>query len=128
MTQQKPRKPRTTFTIEQKLDYAKLMVNENYINKQIMEISGAGPTAVTRWKKQYLAELNGQTLDHGKANDDRTTRNTIFKETSSMVKVVLGFLGFYCVMINLLILYYKAINVSKIVRSLHFAPSPKKDY
>jgi hypothetical protein len=25
MTQQKPRKPRTTFTIEQKLDYAKLM-------------------------------------------------------------------------------------------------------
>jgi hypothetical protein len=37
-----------------------------------------------------------------------------------MVKVVLGFLGFYCVMINLLILYYKAINVSKIVRSLHF--------
>ncbi len=58
------------------------MVNENYINKQIMEISGAGSTAVTRWKKQYLAELNGQTLDHGKANDDRTTRNTIFKETT----------------------------------------------
>ncbi len=67
MTQQKPKKPRTTFTIKQKLDYAKLMVNENYTNKQIIEISGAGPTAVTRWKKQYLAELNGQTPDHGKA-------------------------------------------------------------
>jgi transposase len=35
----------------------KLMVNENYTNKQIIEISGAGPTAVIRWKKQYLAEL-----------------------------------------------------------------------
>jgi hypothetical protein len=29
------RKQRTTFTTEQKLDYAKLMVNENYTNKQI---------------------------------------------------------------------------------------------
>ncbi len=59
MTQPKPRKQRTTFTVEQKLDYAKLMVNENYTNRHIMEISGAGPTAVNRWKKQYLAELNG---------------------------------------------------------------------
>jgi hypothetical protein len=48
--------PQTNFTIEQKLDYAKLMVNENYINKKIMAISGAGPSAVTRWKRQYLAE------------------------------------------------------------------------
>ena len=67
MTQSKPRKQRTTFTIEQKLDYAKLMVNENYTNKQIMEISGAGPTAVTRWKKQYLAELDGKTPQSSKA-------------------------------------------------------------
>lgn len=67
MTQIKPRKQRTTFTIEQKLDYAKLMVNENYTNKQIIEISGAGPTAVTRWKKQYLAELDGKTPQSGKA-------------------------------------------------------------
>jgi transposase len=49
--------PQTNFTIEQKLDYAKLMVNENYINKKIMVISGAGPSAVTRWKRQYLAEI-----------------------------------------------------------------------
>jgi transposase len=43
------------------------MVNENYTNKQIIEISGAGPTAVIRWKKQYLAELNGQAPTSGKA-------------------------------------------------------------
>ncbi|MBT4731063.1 IS3 family transposase, partial [Candidatus Woesearchaeota archaeon] len=49
------------FTVEQKLDYVKLMVNEGYTNKQIIDISGAGPTAVARWKKQYLAELDGQT-------------------------------------------------------------------
>ena len=49
--------PQTNFTIEQKLDYAKLMVNENYINKKIMAISGAEPSAVTRWKRQYLAEI-----------------------------------------------------------------------
>jgi len=35
------------------------MVNEDYTNKQIMEISGAGESAVKRWKKQYWDELNG---------------------------------------------------------------------
>jgi len=59
MTQVKTRKKRVMFSVEQKLDYVKLMVNEGYTNKQIIEISGAGPTAVARWKKQYLAELNG---------------------------------------------------------------------
>jgi len=63
----KQRKPRITFTIEQKLDYAKLMVNEGYSNKQIMKISGAGPTAVARWKNQYLEELNGVTPEGKKA-------------------------------------------------------------
>jgi transposase len=67
MTQSKTRKQRTTFTVEQKLDYAKLMVHENYTNKQIIEISGAGPTAIIRWKKQYLAEINGQTPESAKA-------------------------------------------------------------
>ena len=28
---------------------------------------GAGPSAVTRWKKQYLAEINGQTPKSSKA-------------------------------------------------------------
>ena len=53
--------------VEQKLDYDKLMVNEGYTNKQIIEIPGKGPTAVARWKEQYLAELNGQTPTTGKA-------------------------------------------------------------
>ena len=32
-----------------------------------MAISGAGPSAVTRWKQQYLAEINGQTPESSKA-------------------------------------------------------------
>ena len=67
MTQVKTRKQCVMFTVEQKLDYVKLMVNEGYTNKQIIEISGAGPTAIARWKNQYLAELNGQTPTTGKA-------------------------------------------------------------
>jgi transposase len=59
MTSNTPRKPRTTFTIEQRLEYAKLMVNEGYTNRQVREISGAGETAVSRWKQQYLQEING---------------------------------------------------------------------
>ena len=47
--------------------YVKLMINEGYTNRQIIDISGAGPTAVARWKKQYLAELDGQTPQSGKA-------------------------------------------------------------
>ena len=42
MTQVKTRKKRVMFTVEQKLDYVKLMVNEGCTNKQIIEISGAG--------------------------------------------------------------------------------------
>ena len=56
MTQQKTRKQRVTFSVEQKLDYVNLMINKGYTNRQIIEISGAGPTAVARWKKQYLSE------------------------------------------------------------------------
>ncbi len=63
----KQRKQRLSFTVEQKLDYAKLMVNEGYTNQQIMEISGAGSTAVSRWKKQYLDELSGITPEGKKA-------------------------------------------------------------
>ncbi len=61
MTKTTTAKPKITFTTEQRLDYAKLMVNEGYTNKQIMEISGAGDSAVRRWKKQYVDELNGNT-------------------------------------------------------------------
>jgi transposase len=61
------RKERTTFTAEQKLEYAKLMINEGYTNKQIRDISGAGETVISRWKKQYLAEIDGQTPQGKKA-------------------------------------------------------------
>ena len=71
----KSRKERANFTIEQKLDYAKLMVNENYSNKKIIAISGAGPSAVTRWKKQYLAEISGQTPKSSKAKKYNRSRN-----------------------------------------------------
>ena len=63
----KRRKQRLSFTVEQKLDYAKLMANEGYSNQQIMEISGAASTTVSRWKKQYLDELDGITHEGKKA-------------------------------------------------------------
>lgn len=55
------KKQRLNFTPEQKLDYVKLMLEEGYTNKQIVDISGACSSAVTRWKRQYLDELNGKT-------------------------------------------------------------------
>jgi transposase len=61
------KKQRLSFTVEQRRDYAKLMVEEGYSYKQIMEISGAGQTAVSRWKKQYIDELNGNTPTGKKA-------------------------------------------------------------
>jgi transposase len=61
------RKQKVSLLVAQKLEYAKLMVNEGYSNKQIMEASGAGESAVSRWKKQYLAELSGQTPEGKKA-------------------------------------------------------------
>ncbi len=47
MSGTKQRKPRISFMPEQRLEYAKLMVNEGYSNKKIREISGAGETAVS---------------------------------------------------------------------------------
>lgn len=45
------RKERINLTSAQKLEYAKLMVEEIYSNKAIMELSGVGATAVSRWKR-----------------------------------------------------------------------------
>jgi transposase len=42
------RKNRKDFTPDQRLEYAKLMVEEQYSNQQVMDLSGAGPTAVSR--------------------------------------------------------------------------------
>ena len=57
------RKARIKITPDQKLEYAKLMVDEHYTNQQIIDLSGAGPTAVSRWKKQYLAEQRGEVAE-----------------------------------------------------------------
>lgn len=67
MSERKQIKPRVEVTLEQKLEYAKLMVDEGYSNKKIMEISGASDSAVSRWKRQYMAELKGQTPEGKKA-------------------------------------------------------------
>jgi len=49
MTSTNTRKFKIIFTVEQRLEYAKLMVDEGYSNKQVMEISGVGASAVTRF-------------------------------------------------------------------------------
>ena len=54
------RKTRIKLTPAQKLEYVKLMVEENYSKKQIIELSGASSSAVVRWEKQYLAEKKGE--------------------------------------------------------------------
>ncbi|MFT6373179.1 MAG: transposase [Paraglaciecola sp.] len=59
----KVRKVRQTFTPAQKLKCAKLMAEENYTNQQMMDLSGAGSTAVSRWKKQFLAEHRGEVVE-----------------------------------------------------------------
>ncbi len=61
------RKARINIPLEQKLEYARMMVDNGYTNKQIMEICGAGATAVRRWKKQYIEELKGITPEGKKA-------------------------------------------------------------
>lgn len=58
------RKSRVQVSAQQKYEYAKLMVEEGYSNQQIMELSGAGDTAVGRWKRQYLQEQAGQPASH----------------------------------------------------------------
>ncbi len=39
------------------------MIIENYTHQQVMDISGAGYTAVARWKEQYLAEQKGEPIE-----------------------------------------------------------------
>ena len=48
MSDEKHSKPRITVSPGQKLEYAKLMVDEGYTNQQVIEISGACSSAVTR--------------------------------------------------------------------------------
>lgn len=46
------RKIRVSYTAQQRYEYAKLILNEGYNNKQIMEICGVGATEIMSWKKQ----------------------------------------------------------------------------
>lgn len=55
------RKQKITISPAQKLEYAKLMVEENYTYKQIQTMSGACSSAVARWKRRYKLELSGHT-------------------------------------------------------------------
>lgn len=50
-----------------KLEIAKLMVEQDYTLQQACEVAGAGPTAVKRWRQQYLAEQAGTPLPHMRA-------------------------------------------------------------
>ncbi|MDF1689006.1 MAG: hypothetical protein P1U35_05295 [Cycloclasticus sp.] len=59
----KTRKISRNFTLAQKLEYVKLMIEEHYSNRQVLELSGAGPTSVPRWKKQYLAGQRGEVTE-----------------------------------------------------------------
>lgn len=61
------RKVKVNISPSQKLEYTKLMVEENYTYKQIQDISGACSSAVARWKRQYKAELSGHTPEKSNA-------------------------------------------------------------
>jgi transposase len=68
------KKTRIKITPAQKLEYAKLMVDEDYSVKQIIELSGACSSAVARWKKQHLSELEGVVQSNKTALDPQERR------------------------------------------------------
>lgn len=68
------RKDRVKVSLAQKLEYAKLMIEDNYSNQQIIDLSGASSSAVVRWKKQYLAEKKGNTPEGKVALDPQMRR------------------------------------------------------
>lgn len=69
---EKNRKDRVDLSHKQKHEYARLMVEDSYTNKQIMQMSGAGASAVARWKKQYLSEQSGHFItDKIPLDDDK---------------------------------------------------------
>jgi transposase len=61
------RKAKVNISPAQKLEYAKLMVDDNYTNQQIQDMSGACASAVSRWKRQYKSELLGNTPEKSNA-------------------------------------------------------------
>ncbi|MFT6906451.1 MAG: transposase [Oleiphilaceae bacterium] len=57
------RKVKVNISPAKKLEYAKLMVNDNYTNQQTQDISGACSSAISRWKQPYKSELPGITSE-----------------------------------------------------------------
>lgn len=55
------KKTRQTFTVLQKREYAKLMIDNSYNIKEVIKISGSCNSAVIHWKCQYLTELSAVT-------------------------------------------------------------------
>jgi transposase len=80
------KKERLKVTPAQKLEYAKLMVDENYTNAQIIELSGACSSAVSRWKKQYLAEIKGDTTPSKTALDPQLRRIQTLEKQLKLAK------------------------------------------
>jgi transposase len=56
------RKTGAKLTPDQKLEYVKLMVEEHYTNQQIIDLSAADPTVLSRAKKPFLAEQQGEVV------------------------------------------------------------------
>ena len=66
---------------------SKLMVDEGYSNKKVMEISGASESAVSRWKRQYMNEKNFEVLRlKGEIKELKKTLNTMKKSLASKDK------------------------------------------
>ena len=58
---------KVTVSPEQKLEYCKLIINDGYTTRQIIELCGASSSSINRWKKQYIQELEGTTPQDRKA-------------------------------------------------------------
>ena len=54
-------KERKSFTQEEKLQYAKMVVDDGYTIAKVAAIADASTSAVGRWKRQYLREQQGLT-------------------------------------------------------------------
>ena len=54
-------KPRKIVSSEEKLQYAKMVVEDGYTIRKVAEIANASTSAVGRWKRQYLEEKQGVT-------------------------------------------------------------------
>ena len=52
----KQRKQRLSFTVEQRLDYAKLLVNESYTNQQIMDIHMTGSIEIQTKQLKFTVD------------------------------------------------------------------------